>query len=37
MRETPVLAPGEMGKEDIAVIRAIIESAETGKRVEIPG
>ncbi|WP_273445373.1 Gfo/Idh/MocA family protein [Neolewinella agarilytica] len=33
MNNTPVLAPGEMGRDDIAVIRAIIESAETGKRV----
>jgi glucose-fructose oxidoreductase len=35
LQKTPVLAPGEMGKEDIAVIRAIIESAENGKRVEV--
>lgn len=35
LNDTPVLAPGEMGKADIAVIRAIIESAETGKRVVI--
>jgi glucose-fructose oxidoreductase len=37
MQKKPVLAPGEMGKGDIAVVRAIIESAETGKRVEISG
>jgi glucose-fructose oxidoreductase len=35
LQKTPVIAPGEMGKEDVAVIRAIIESAETGKRVEV--
>jgi glucose-fructose oxidoreductase len=33
LNNTPVLAPGEMGRDDVAVIRAIIESAETGKRV----
>ena len=32
---TQTIAPGSMGKADIAVIRAIIESAETGKEVEI--
>lgn len=35
MNKQPVLAPGEMGMADIAVIRAIIESAETGARVTI--
>lgn len=35
MNKTPVLAPGEMGMADIRVIRAIIESAETGKRVVV--
>ena len=30
-----MLAPGEMGMADIRVIRAIIESAETGKKVLI--
>jgi glucose-fructose oxidoreductase len=35
LNNTPMLAPGEMGKADIRVIRAIIESAETGKRVVI--
>jgi glucose-fructose oxidoreductase len=35
LNDTPVLAPGAMGKDDIAVIRAIIESAETGKRVVV--
>lgn len=35
LNNTPVLAPGEMGKADIRVIRAIIESAETGKKVMI--
>ena len=29
------IAPGSMGKADVAVIRAIIESAETGKEVRI--
>ncbi|WP_420461048.1 Gfo/Idh/MocA family protein [Neolewinella sp.] len=32
---TQTIAPGSMGKADIAVIRAIIESAETGGEVEI--
>ena len=32
---TQTIAPGSMGKADIAVIRAIIESAETGREVEI--
>lgn len=32
---TPVLAPGSMGKADVAVIRAVIESAETGRRVSV--
>jgi len=36
MQEAPMLAPGEMGKADIAVVCAIIESAETGKRVAVP-
>ena len=35
MNNTPMLAPGEMGMADIRVIRAIIESAETGKKVLI--
>ncbi|MFK8161493.1 MAG: Gfo/Idh/MocA family protein [Lewinella sp.] len=35
MQDTPMLAPGEMGKADIAVVCAIIESAETGKLVEV--
>ncbi|MBB4078568.1 glucose-fructose oxidoreductase [Lewinella aquimaris] len=35
LNDTEVMAPGTMGKADIAVIRAIIESAETGKEVEI--
>ncbi|MEL7161846.1 MAG: gfo/Idh/MocA family oxidoreductase, partial [Bacteroidota bacterium] len=35
MNDRPTLAPGEMGKADIAVIRAIIESAESGKEVKI--
>jgi glucose-fructose oxidoreductase len=32
---TEVIAPGELGKKDVAVIRAIIEAAETGREVEI--
>ncbi|MTB49975.1 Gfo/Idh/MocA family protein [Lewinella sp. W8] len=32
---TPVRATGAMGKTDVAIIRAIIESAETGQRVAI--
>ena len=32
---TPFLAPGEEGKIDVAIIRAIIESAETGREVAI--
>ncbi len=35
MNNKPMLAPGEMGMADIAVVRAIIESAETGRRVTI--
>lgn len=35
LNNDPVIAPGTMGKKDIAVIRAIIESAETGREVEI--
>ncbi|MCP9235789.1 Gfo/Idh/MocA family protein [Lewinella sp. JB7] len=35
LNDTEVLAPGTMGKADIAVIRAIIESAETGREVTI--
>jgi len=35
LKGTPVIAPGEMGKRDIAVIRAIIESAETNKEVKL--
>jgi len=35
MNNQPVIAPGKMGLADVAVIRAIIESAETGKRVLI--
>lgn len=35
LNDTPVRAPGTMGKTDVAIIRAIIESAETGKRVEL--
>jgi glucose-fructose oxidoreductase len=35
LNHTPVMAPGQMGMDDIRVIRAIIESAETGKRVGI--
>jgi glucose-fructose oxidoreductase len=37
LNNTPVEAPGEMGKMDVAIIRAIIESAETGKRVDLVG
>ena len=33
MNGTEMIAPGEMGKGDVAVIRAIIESAETGREV----
>jgi glucose-fructose oxidoreductase len=33
--DTEVIAPGEMGKQDVAVIRAIIESAKTGREVDI--
>ena len=32
---TQTIAPGSMGKADVAVIRAIIESAETGEEVAI--
>ncbi len=35
LNKTPVMAPGQMGMDDIRVIRAIIESAETGKKVLI--
>jgi len=35
MKKQPMIAPGKMGMADVAVIRAIIESAETGKRVVI--
>ncbi len=35
LNDSPVRAPGSMGKDDIRVIRAVIESAETGKRVVI--
>ncbi len=35
LNNTPMMAPGEMGKADVRVIRAIIESAETGKKVLI--
>ncbi|MCX8209838.1 MAG: Gfo/Idh/MocA family oxidoreductase [Lewinella sp.] len=35
LNDKPCLAPGEMGRDDIRVIRAIIESAETGKSVDI--
>ena len=35
LNATEVLAPGSMGKADVAVIRAIIESAETGREVPI--
>ena len=35
LNNTPMLAPGEMGMADIRVIRAIIESAETGRKVDI--
>lgn len=35
LNNTPMMAPGAMGKADIRVIRAIIESAETGKKVDI--
>lgn len=33
INNTPVMAPGEMGMADIAVVEAIIKSAETGKEV----
>ena len=32
-RPTPV--PGEMGRRDVKIIRAIYEAMETGKRIEI--
>ena len=35
LNNTPRLAPGEEGLIDVAIIRAIIESAETGKEVNI--
>ena len=35
LNDKPMLAPGSMGKADVAVIRAIIESAETGRRVAL--
>lgn len=35
LNDTPVIAPGEMGKADVAVIRAIIESAQTSREVNI--
>ncbi|MBC6993087.1 Gfo/Idh/MocA family oxidoreductase [Neolewinella lacunae] len=35
LNNQPVRAPGEEGLKDILIIRAIIESAETGKRVPI--
>ena len=35
MNGTPMLAPGEMGKADVAVIRAVIEAAESGREVAI--
>ena len=35
LQGTPFLAPGEEGMIDIAIIRAIIESAETGKEITI--
>ena len=35
LNNKPFLGPGEMGKADIEVIMAIMESAETGKRVVI--
>ncbi len=35
MNATPFAAPGEMGLRDVAVIRAIIESAQTGGEVAI--
>ncbi len=37
LNDTEVMAPGAMGKADIAVIRAIIESAATGKEVAVEG
>ena len=35
LNDTQTIAPGSMGKADVAVIRAIIESAETGEEVAI--
>lgn len=35
LKDLPIRAPGEMGLRDIRIIRAIIESAETGKRVAL--
>lgn len=35
INDTKMIAPGSMGKADVAVIRAVIESAETGKEVKI--
>jgi predicted dehydrogenase len=31
----PVMLPGEMGRKDVEIIKAIYESMETGKRIEI--
>lgn len=35
LEDRPVIATGEIGKADVRVIRAVIESAETGREVEI--
>ena len=35
LNNQPMIAPGEMGKADVAVIRAVIESAETGREVRV--
>ena len=35
LNDTEVIAPGEMGKADVAVIRAIIAAAESGREVKI--
>lgn len=35
LQDSPARAPGEMGLRDIRIIRAIIESAESGKRIEL--